>query len=90
MTESQRPQSLSLTLRLAGALVLLLGAGGAAVAVAAVAYGRNAAEQSYDRLLVGAASQIAETLTLSDGQLSIDLPEAAFELLALAPQDRIA
>ena len=90
MPEQTPHRVLSLTLRLAGALVLLLGAGGAAVAVAAVAYGRNAAEQSYDRLLVGAAGQIAEALTLRDGAISIDIPEAAFELLALAPQDRIA
>ncbi|MBI1170113.1 sensor histidine kinase [bacterium] len=79
----------SLTLRLAVALTLLLAAGGAAVAVAAIAYGRTAAQQSYDRLLIGAARQIAEALTLQDGALYVDIPVAAFELLALAPQDRI-
>jgi len=79
----------SLTLRFAVALALLLGAGGAAVAVAAVAYGRSAARQSYDRLLIGAANQIAEALTLRDGAVSVDIPVAAFELLALAPEDRI-
>lgn len=79
----------SLTLRLAVALTLLLAAGGAAVALAAIAYGHNAARQSYDRLLIGAANQIAEALTLQDGAVNIDIPVAAFELLALAPQDRI-
>ncbi|MGV8984824.1 MAG: sensor histidine kinase [Cypionkella sp.] len=83
------PRSVSLTLRLAVALTLLLAAGGAAVAVAAIAYGKNAAQQSYDRLLIGAARQIAEALTLQDGALYVDIPAAAFELLALAPQDRI-
>ncbi len=80
---------MSLTLRLAVALILLLAAGGAAVAIAAIAYGQNAAQQSYDRLLIGAANQIAEALTLRDGALNVDIPVAAFELLALAPQDRI-
>jgi two-component system sensor histidine kinase TctE len=79
----------SVTLRLALALVMLLAAGGAAVALAAIAYGQNAARQSYDRLLIGAANQIAEALTLQDGAVNIDIPVAAFELLALAPQDRI-
>lgn len=77
-------------LRLAIALVLLLGAGGSIVSLAAVAYGRSAARQTYDSLLIGAANQIAETITLQDGAISIDIPGAAFELLALAPQDRIA
>ena len=83
------PNATSLTLRLAVALILLLTAGGAAMAVAAIAYGKNAAQQSYDRLLIGAANQIAKAITLQEGQLRIDLPVAAFELLALAPQDRI-
>lgn len=86
---SEAIRSPSLTLRLALTLTLLLAAGGAAVAVAAIAYGRGAAEQSFDRLLIGAANQIAEALTLQDGEISVDIPVAAFELLALAPDDRI-
>ncbi|MEO8242467.1 MAG: sensor histidine kinase N-terminal domain-containing protein [bacterium] len=83
------PRAVSLTLRLAVALTLILSGGGAAVAIAAIAYGQNAAQQSYDRLLIGAANQIAEALTLKDGAINVDIPLAAFELLALAPQDRI-
>lgn len=81
--------SRSLGARLAVALGLVFAVGGIAVAVAAFAYGRGAAQQSFDRLLIGAARQIAETVTLRDGQAVVDLPVSAFELLALAPDDRI-
>lgn len=64
-------------------------AGGVAVAIAALAFGRNAAQQSYDRLLIGAANQIAGAITLREGVVSVDLPVSAFQLLALAPEDRI-
>ncbi len=90
MTEAAAPRHApSVTLRLAVALSMVLAAGGVAVALAAIAYGQNAARQSYDRLLIGAANQIAEALIVQDGAVNIDIPVAAFELLALAPQDRI-
>ncbi|TPE52456.1 sensor histidine kinase [Amaricoccus solimangrovi] len=83
------PRSVSLTARLAGALALLLAAGGLLVAALAFAYGRGAARQAYDRLLVGAARQIADSTAPRDGAISVDLPVSAFELLALAPDDRV-
>ena len=49
----------SLTLRLAVAVSLILLAGGVAVTLAALAYGRQAAQEAYDRVLLGAANQIA-------------------------------
>lgn len=79
----------SLVLRLAGALGLLILAGGAGVTFAAFDYGRRAAQEAYDRLLVGAANQIAGAVSLMDGAVVVDLPASAFELLALAPEDRI-
>lgn len=79
----------SLIVRLAVAIALVIVIASAAVAVAAFAYGRSAAQQSYDRLLIGAARQIAQAITLKDGALAVDLPVSAFELLSLAPQDRI-
>ncbi|MBO9454258.1 sensor histidine kinase N-terminal domain-containing protein [Paracoccus sp. R12_1] len=79
----------SLTLRLALAFALIFALGGVAVAVAAFSYGRQAAQQSFDRLLVGAADQIARSITLQDGAVSVDLPVGAFELLSLAPEDRV-
>jgi two-component system sensor histidine kinase TctE len=63
--------------------------GGIAIATAAFSYGRSAAQRAYDRLLIGAASQIAGSVALRDGKVIVDLPTSAFELLALAPDDRI-
>jgi two-component system sensor histidine kinase TctE len=79
----------SLTLRLALSVALVLLAGGTAVALAAFAYGRQAAQQAYDRLLIGAADQIAGSVSVRDGAVSVDIPASAFELLSLAPDDRV-
>ncbi|SLN50453.1 Sensor protein BasS [Aquimixticola soesokkakensis] len=80
----------SLAARVATGVLGLLAAGGVIVAIAAFAYGRQAAREAYDRLLLGAAGDIAETVSIIDGAPSVDLPVSAFQLLALAPQDRIA
>ena len=72
------------------AVALLLAVGGALVSVAAFAYGRQAAQDAYDRLLVGAATGIAASISVDGTDLVVDLPVSAFELLALAPDDRIA
>lgn len=79
----------SLSFRLGVALVLVLAIGGVAVSLAAYAYGRSAAQQSFDRLLIGAANQIAGSLTLRGGEVIVDIPVSAFELLSLAPRDRV-
>jgi len=68
------------TVFLAGSLALVLGA---------KTYGDHAADQAYDQLLLGAALQIAQSVTLVDGALEVDVPATAFELLSLAPDDRI-
>ncbi|MSU88816.1 HAMP domain-containing protein [Rhodobacteraceae bacterium 2CG4] len=70
-------------------MALIFALGGIAVGVAALAYGRSAAQQSYDRLLIGAATQIADALSVRGGEVVVDLPVSAFELLSLAPDDRI-
>lgn len=72
-----------------GVLSLLL-VGGLVVAIASFAYGRQAAREAYDRLLLGAANDIAESITVIRGTPVADLPVTAFQLLALAPDDRIA
>ncbi|MBP7003255.1 MAG: sensor histidine kinase N-terminal domain-containing protein [Amaricoccus sp.] len=82
-------QTASLALRLALAAALILLVGGGAVAVAALGYGRQAAQQAYDRLLIGAADQIAGSVTIRGGAVVVDMPASAFDLLALAPEDRI-
>jgi two-component system sensor histidine kinase TctE len=52
-------------------------------------YAQRSAQLSYDRLLTGAALQIAEQISLRQGKVVADLPRAAFETLALAPDDRV-
>lgn len=87
MAEARRRPSIAR--RLAVSLIVLLLVGGFGVALAALAYGRAAANRSYDRLLIGAADQIAASVVLRDGAVSVDMPSTAFDLLALAPDDRI-
>lgn len=79
--------SLALRLALSFALVLLLG--GTALALSAFAYGRQAAQRAYDQLLIGAADQIAGSISVHGGAVVVDIPASAFDLLALAPDDRV-
>lgn len=79
----------SLTARVALGVTLLLLFGGVIVSIAAFAYGREAARSAYDRLLLGAANDIAAAITVQDGAPLVELPVPAFQLLALAPDDRI-
>ncbi|MCA0922742.1 sensor histidine kinase [Pseudooceanicola nanhaiensis] len=79
----------SIQIRVTGSVLALLLVGGVAVAIASLAYGRQAARQSYDRLLLGAAQDIAESITIVTGGPVTALPLSAFELLAQAPDDRI-
>jgi len=51
-------------------------------------YSKRAARLSYDRLMTGAALQIAENIRLQDGEVVVDLPQAAFKTLSLSPNDR--
>lgn len=81
--------TLSLKTRVALAVTAVLVLGGALVLVAALAYGRQAAREAYDRLLLGAAADIATTITVRDGTALVDMPVSAFELLSLARDDRI-
>ncbi|GAA0775670.1 sensor histidine kinase [Roseibium denhamense] len=85
----QRFDRSSLTLRVAFGVTLLLVIGGLLVSIAAFAYGREAARSAYDRLLLGAANDIASSIAILDGRAVLELPVSAFELLALAPDDRI-
>jgi len=82
--------TLSLTARVALAVAGILAVGGVLVLLAALAYGQQAAREAYDRLLVGAANEIASSILVRDGEALVDVPVSAFELLALAPNDRVA
>lgn len=79
----------SLFARLARRISVVLGIGAALLVTAAWYYAETAANKAYDRLLVGAALQMAESLSVEDGMLTVRLPTSAFELLGLAERDRI-
>ncbi|SDE40271.1 sensor histidine kinase [Limimaricola pyoseonensis] len=91
MAETPAPpvRTLSLKSRVALAVGAVLLLGGVVVLAVALAYGRQAAREAYDRLLVGAASDIAASMSVRDGAVVVDMPVSAFQMLALAPEDRI-
>ncbi|SFP07816.1 sensor histidine kinase [Tranquillimonas alkanivorans] len=90
MAETRQVKAtLSLKSRVAIAVTSVLVLGGVVVLIAALAYGRQAAREAYDRLLLGAAADIAGTILVHDGVAVVDMPVSAFELLSLAPDDRI-
>lgn len=80
-------QSIRRTLLLYLGAVSLIAA--ALLFVGARSYGRAAADRSYDHLLVSSALSIADSVALVDGQWQVDLPYAALDLLAMAPEDRV-
>ncbi|QDI02345.1 MULTISPECIES: sensor histidine kinase [Xanthomonas translucens group] len=69
-----------------GGLSLL---GAVALFFAARDYGQRAANRSYDHLLVSSALSIVDSVALAGGQWQVDLPYAALDLLAMAPEDRV-
>ena len=79
----------SLYRRLIGVNALILLVGALVLGWAAWLYARVAADEAYDRLLVGAALQIAESVATEPGRVTVDPPISAFETLALATDDRI-
>ncbi|MBE9638518.1 sensor histidine kinase [Salipiger mangrovisoli] len=79
----------SLASRVLKAVLLILLAGALLVAGSTLYNGRLAARQSYDRILLGAAQDIAASISIQSGRPIVDLPVSAFELLAQAPEDRI-
>lgn len=85
---ASRPTS-SIAFRLGVAMSLILIVVVFGTIAAANRYGEAAADEAFDRLLRGAALQIAERVTVADGIASVDLPVSAFELLSLARTDRV-
>ncbi|WP_265517394.1 sensor histidine kinase [Nitratireductor luteus] len=82
-------KSQSIAFRLGLAMVLILIAVVTATILAANQFGQAASDETFDRLLRGAALQIAERISVADGQTQVDLPVSAFELLSLARNDRV-
>ena len=79
----------SLTRRLAISVALVLLAGGGRRRRRGARLRPAAAQRAYDRLLIGAADQIAGAVSVRGGEIVVDIPASAFELLALAPEDRV-
>lgn len=82
-------RSRSIAWRLTLLLTLLLTIAAAGTVVAALSYGQTAATRAFDRLLTGAALQIAERIGVVEGETVVDIPLSAFGLLSLASEDRI-
>jgi two-component system sensor histidine kinase TctE len=79
----------SITVRLVIAMAVILAVVVVGTIFAANKYGQDAADETFDRLLRGAALQIAERIIVTDGKANVDLPVSAFELLSLARADRV-
>lgn len=80
----------SLASRVLGTVLAILLVGGLLVAASIWWNTRAAARQAYDRILFGAASDIAESIRIQPGAAPVvELPVSAFELLAQAPDDRV-
>ena len=82
-------RSLSIAYRLTISLTLVLTLAVGATIYAAYGYGRQAANEAFDRLLQGAALQIAERIFVIEGEVRVDIPVSAFELLSLAKDERV-
>lgn len=80
---------LSLRVRLVGTMALLFMGGMLVLFLAARAYAKTAADRSYDRLLAGSALSIAETFSIIGGEVLVDIPYAALDMLSAAPEDRV-
>lgn len=63
-------------------VAILLGAGG-------VWFSQGVAQQTGDRVLKSSARAIAETLAVEDGEITLDLPAAAFGMLESEARDNI-
>ena len=79
----------SVAFRLGAVMALVLAFMVVGTIIAAGRYGQAAADETFDRLLRGAALQMAERVIVVDGEADIDLPVSAFELLSLARNDRV-
>lgn len=79
----------SLRARLVGMMALMFLCGMVAMYFGARHYSAYGADRSYDRLLAGSALSIAETLFVTRGDVHVDIPYAALDMLSAAPDDRV-
>jgi two-component system, OmpR family, sensor histidine kinase TctE len=87
---AMRTEGASIRHRLLWHLIIVFACGMVALYWGASSYARLAADSSFDRLLLGSATSIAETLSVSStGEVSGDIPYAALDMLSAAPNDRV-
>lgn len=79
----------SLFWRLTALISAVLLAGAAVLAFAASNYARTAADDAYDRVLLGAARQISETLAAENGAVEAGVPVSALEALSISRTARV-
>ncbi|QIG46423.1 sensor histidine kinase [Nordella sp. HKS 07] len=79
----------SLFWRLTALISAVLLAGAAVLAIAASNYARTAADDAYDRVLLGAARQISETLAAENGAVEGGIPVSALEALSASRTARV-
>ncbi|HTN95463.1 MAG TPA: sensor histidine kinase [Nordella sp.] len=79
----------SLFWRLTALISAVLLAGAAVLAIAASNYARTAADDAYDRVLLGAARQISETLAAENGAVEAGVPVSALEALSISRTARV-
>lgn len=53
------------------------------------AFSERASDEAYDRLLLAAALSVADGVQIVDGEISADIPIAAFSMLAIEKEDRV-
>lgn len=79
----------SLFWRLTALISAVLLTGAAVLAIAASNYARTAADDAYDRVLLGAARQISETLAAENGVVEAGIPVSALEALSISRTARV-
>lgn len=60
-----------------------------AVAAILVGFADRASDEAYDRLLLASALSIADAIRIVDGEIIVDVPTAAFSMLAIEKSDRV-
>lgn len=83
------PEMRSIRSRLLWHLGIVFACGMVVLYWAATSYARYAADSSFDRMLLGSAGSIAETLSITPDEVRADIPYAALDMLAAAPDDRV-
>lgn len=79
----------SLFRRLFGAVALILALGAVLLIWLARDYAVRSADEAYDRILTGAALQIAENVLPGEAGLEADIPVSALDLLSVFRQERV-